>query len=173
MISICLSLLPFYFSSFAVEQSLFYHFPKIYVTIKLDSSKDSQKDLIRSKPLKFKARILNLSGKHLVDPGDWPFDTKVPQFPAALFLCIPTRYFADVVPPEGGPTEQAVLSNASNALDVITNRNGWKRIQDNQKQPPWEWNTCAHLEAKDLGSALHLIWSKAHHGAIISLIVCH
>lgn len=63
MILICLGLLPFHFSSFAVEQSPFYHCPKIYVTIKLDSSKDPQKDLSRFKPLKFKAGILNLSGK--------------------------------------------------------------------------------------------------------------
>ena len=53
-----------------MEQGPFYHGPKIYVTIKLDSSKDSQKDASRFKPLKFKPVILNLSAKHLVDPGD-------------------------------------------------------------------------------------------------------
>lgn len=54
-----------------MEQSPFYHYPKIYVVIKLDSSKDSQKDLSRFKPLKFKTVILNLSAKYLVDPRDF------------------------------------------------------------------------------------------------------
>lgn len=79
-------------------------------------------------------------------------------FPAALFLCITVRYFAaacsNVLPPEGGPTKQAAVPNASSVLDVITNGNSWERIQDNKKQTPWEGNTCAHLEAKDSGVQL-------------------
>ena len=42
-----------------MEQRPFYHCPKMYVTIKLDSSKHSQEDLSIFKPLRLKTMILN------------------------------------------------------------------------------------------------------------------